>query len=162
MFQLPESDFGLWQRRLSGSSVFTLKGTLIQISKSPYMFVFIKNTILWKICILNPNSSWVICPWSLKFLKNYANFQYILLFLNVCKQTFDTSHVRISQQVKGVLMWNLQHIIFISRQIYWQIFKSAFSVPFKDQDQCLITLLCKTLSIAIKLRKFTQNRINGK
>ena len=108
------------------------------------MFVFIKNTIPWKICILNPNSSWVICPWSLKFLKNYANFQYILLFLNVCKQTFVTSHVRISQQVKSVLMWNLQHIIFISRQIYWQIFKSAFSVPFKDQDQCLITVVQNT------------------
>ena len=28
-------------------------------------------------------------------------------------------------RVKGVLMWNLQHIIFIWRRRYWQIFKSA-------------------------------------
>ena len=59
------------------------------------------------------------------FLKKYANFYYILLILNVCKQTFHISHVRISQKVKGVLMWNLQHIIFIWRRRYCQIFKSA-------------------------------------
>ena len=37
----------------------------------------------------------------------------ILLFRNVCKQTFHISHVRISQKVKGVLTSNFQHIIFI-------------------------------------------------
>ena len=47
------------------------------------------------------------------------------MFLNVCKQTFHICHVRISQQVKGILIWNLQHIIFIWRRKYWQIFKSA-------------------------------------
>ena len=47
------------------------------------------------------------------------------MFLNVCKETFHISHVRISQKVKGVLMWNLRHIIFIWRQRYWQIFKCA-------------------------------------
>ena len=31
------------------------------------------------------------------------------MFLNVCKQIFHISHVRISQKVKGVLIWNLQH-----------------------------------------------------
>ena len=31
--------------------------------------------------------------------------------MNVCKQTFHISHVRISQKVKGLFMWNLQHII---------------------------------------------------
>ena len=60
-----------------------------------------------------------------KFLKKWANFYLILLFLNVCKQTFHISHVHISQKVKGVLMWNLWHIIFIWRPRYWQIFKSA-------------------------------------
>ena len=29
----------------------------------------------------------------------------MLLFLNVCRQTFDISHVGTSQKVKGVLMW---------------------------------------------------------
>ena len=60
-----------------------------------------------------------------KFLKTYANFYLILFFLNVCEQTFHIPHVRVSQDVKGVLMGNLQHIIFKSRGTYWQIFKSA-------------------------------------
>ena len=47
------------------------------------------------------------------------------MFLNVCKETFHISHVLISQKVKGVLMWNLRHIIFIWIQRYWQIFKCA-------------------------------------
>ena len=47
------------------------------------------------------------------------------MFLNVCKQTFYISPVRISQKVKGALAWNLQHIIFMWRWGYWQIFKSA-------------------------------------
>ena len=38
---------------------------------------------------------------------------------------FTISHVRISQKVKGVLMWNLQYIIFVWRRRNWQIFKSA-------------------------------------
>ena len=36
-----------------------------------------------------------------------------------------TTHERISQKVKGVLMQNLQRNIFIWRRRYWQIFKSA-------------------------------------
>ena len=35
------------------------------------------------------------------------------MFMNVCKQTFHMSHVRLSQKVKGVLTWNLRHIISI-------------------------------------------------
>ena len=42
--------------------------------------------------------------------------------MNVCKQTFHISYGCTSQKVKGVLMWNLHHIIFIWRQGYWQIF----------------------------------------
>ena len=49
------------------------------------------------------------------------------MFLNVCKQTFQISQVRISQKVKGVLMWNLKHAIFIQRQRLRQIFKSALA-----------------------------------
>ena len=47
---------------------------------------------------------------------------FILLFLNVCKHTFHIS-LRISQNLKGVLMWKRRHI-FMWRQKYWQIFKS--------------------------------------
>ena len=35
------------------------------------------------------------------------------MFLNVSKQTFHISHVRMPQNVKDDLMWNFQHIIFI-------------------------------------------------
>ena len=37
------------------------------------------------------------------FLKK-VNFEHILLFLNVCQQTFHISHVRISQKVQSFLM----------------------------------------------------------
>ena len=47
------------------------------------------------------------------------------MFLNVCKETFHVSHVHASQKVKDILMWNVQHIIFMWRRRYWQIFKSA-------------------------------------
>ena len=47
------------------------------------------------------------------------------MFLNVCKQIFYISHLRLSQKVKGVLMWNLQHNIFIWKRRYLQISKSA-------------------------------------
>ena len=39
-----------------------------------------------------------------KFLEQWVDFKHILLFLNICKQTFHISHARISQEVKGVLM----------------------------------------------------------
>ena len=51
------------------------------------------------------------------------------MLLNVSKQTFHTPHVHMSQKVKGVLMWNLQHIIFIWRHRYWHIF--IFTCTFK-------------------------------
>ena len=48
------------------------------------------------------------------FLKSRLIFNiFVLLFLNVCKQTFHISHVRISQKLKDVLMWNRKHIFFI-------------------------------------------------
>ena len=40
------------------------------------------------------------------------------------KQTFHISHLRISQNVKGVLMWNLRITVFMWRQRYWEIFIS--------------------------------------
>ena len=37
----------------------------------------------------------------------------MLLFLNDYEQTFHISRMCVSQKGKGVLMWNLQHVIFI-------------------------------------------------
>ena len=45
------------------------------------------------------------------------------MFLNVCNETFHRSHVRISQKVRVALLWNIQHVIFIWRGRYWQIFR---------------------------------------
>ena len=39
-----------------------------------------------------------------KCFKKQVNFQHILLYLNIRKQTFHISHVCISQKVNGVLM----------------------------------------------------------
>ena len=52
---------------------------------------------------------------SFKQLKTFclSSEQGLKMFLNVCKQTFHISHVRISQKVKGVKMRNFQNIIFI-------------------------------------------------
>ena len=45
-----------------------------------------------------------------------------LIFLLFC--CFWIIHL-ISQNIKGVLMWNIRFIIFMWRRRYWQIFKSA-------------------------------------
>ena len=74
-----------------------------------------------------------------KFLKSRLILN-ILLFLNVCKQTFHISRVRIYQKVKGVLMWILQHIIFIWRQKYWQIFKSALMYLLEKMETLTLIL----------------------
>ena len=71
------------------------------------------------------------------------------LFLNVCKQNFHISHVRISEKVKDVLMWNLWHIIFKWRRRYWQIFKSALV--------CLSILFALTIMIIGTMVKFRTN-----
>ena len=56
------------------------------------------------------------------------------MFLNVYKKIFHISHVRISEIVKGVLMLNLQHTVFIWRPRYWPIFRSALVCL----DWCLV------------------------
>ena len=66
------------------------------------MFVFIQKQYPFAFLILRILELFAreVC----KFLKNYANFYLIRLFLNVCKQTFHISHVLKSQNIKGVLM----------------------------------------------------------
>ena len=60
------------------------------------------------------------------FVREFVNLLESRLFFNIfqcfwtfVKKTFHIFHVSISQKVKGVLMWNLQHIIFIRRPRYW-------------------------------------------
>ena len=49
------------------------------------------------------------------------------MLLNVCKQTFHISRVRVSQKVKGILMSNLHHVNLIGRQRYWKIFIFSYT-----------------------------------
>ena len=100
----------------------TFNGTLTQIWNSHYLFVFTQKqypeNFAFFILIILELFALAVC----KFLKKQANFEHILLFLNVCKQIFLISIVRISQKVKGVLN---STYYFHMKIWYWQIFKSV-------------------------------------
>ena len=106
---------------------FYIKGTLKQIWKSPTVFVFIwkqyPENLAFLILRILKLFAWEVC----EFLKKHANFYLIQIFVNFFFETLHMSHVRLSQNVKGVLMRNLWHIIFLWRRRYWQILKSALS-----------------------------------
>ena len=72
---------------------------------------------------------------SVNFLKSRLIFS-ISYFS--CKQTFHIPHVCISKKIEGVLMLNIQHIIFIWRRRYWRIFKFALVY---QQGSCLLRCL---------------------
>ena len=108
-----------------------IKGKLMKIWKSHYMFVFIKKQYPENFALLILRIFEFFAREVCKFLKKKANFYLILLFLNVCKPTFHISHMRISQNIKVVLMWNFWYI-FMWRKSYWQIF-----------EICIDVLLCK-------------------
>ena len=61
------------------------------------------------------------------------------MFLNACKQTFHRSHMHMSQKVKGVLIWNLQHTIFIP---------NIFS-DFQTFNNFSKTTICVSLSVIL-------------
>ena len=77
----------------------------------------------------------------------------MLLLLNVCKQTFHISHLRVSQKVKGILMWNLQHIIFIWRRRYWQVF--IFALEYLQSN--FIKKRLKHIRILVNIAKSSEN-----
>ena len=58
------------------------------------------------------------------FIKIQVNFQYILLFLCVCRQIFHISRARISEKVKGVLKGVMKS------SVYCFYVKSKISVKF--------------------------------
>ena len=104
--------------------LWLLKGTLMQIWKSPYMFVLIQKQYPENFSLLFLRTAELSAREVVDFLKSRLIFNIFCCF-KLCKQTFHISHVHISQKVKDVLMWNLKHIIFIWSRRYWQIFKSA-------------------------------------
>ena len=88
---------------------------------SLYVYVHIK-TIFWKIFFLNR-----LLVKFLIFLKSRLIFLLLYCFSMFVNKTFHISHVRISQNVKGVLMWNLWPTIFMWRRRYWQRSSSLYS-----------------------------------
>ena len=101
-----------------------------------YICVHIKS-ITCKFRILNPRILKLFPVKFVNFLKISLIFNIFYCLHILCKQTFHLSQLRISQRVKGVLMWNLQHIFIWRwrwRWRYWQIFKSAL-VPLKSKTQ---------------------------
>ena len=78
-------------------SFIDIKGTLMQIWKSPNMCVSYEKNALK---ISHSYSQVFSSSWSfVNFLKSGLIFN-ILLSLNVCKQTFHISHMRISQKMR--------------------------------------------------------------
>ena len=97
-----------------------IKGTLMQIWKSPYMIVFIQKQCYENFAFLILTIARCLPVKFVKFLKSRLFFFFFF---------FHISPAGISQKVKGILIWNLQHIAFIWRQRYWQIFKFALVYP---------------------------------
>ena len=105
--------------------VACFKGTLMQIWKSPYMFAFIWKQYPENFVFLILKVLELFAREFVNFLKSRLIFNVFYCFLNVWKQTFHISHVRISQKVKSVLMWNFQHIVSMRRWRCWLIFNSS-------------------------------------
>ena len=87
------------------------------------------------------------------------------MFLNVCKQTFHILHVRISQKLKSVLIWNLQHNIFNIKTKILADFQICISVPltFKRAGHSFPFWLCCTRSTLLmsKVSEIKQLEISG-
>ena len=68
-----------------------------------------------------------------KFLKKQVNFYHILLFLNVCKQTFHISDVRKSQKVEHFNV-KLSTYYFHMKTKILADFQICISVPLRSQN----------------------------
>ena len=85
--------------------------------KSPYMFVFIQKQYRKSFAFLILTILALFARDICNFLKRQAIFYFVLLFLNVCNENFHVSHMCISQNVKGVLMWNSRHYFHVKTKI---------------------------------------------
>ena len=116
--------------------LFYIKGILKQIWKSPTVFVFIWKQYPENFAFLILKILKLFAREVCKLLKKYANLYLILFFVHFFA-TFHISHVRVSQNMKGVLMRNLQHFIFMWSRRYWQILRSALSSGRNQQKHLL-------------------------
>ena len=82
--------------------LFYIKGTLKHIWKSPTVFVFIWKQYPENFAFLILRILKLFAREVCKSLKKYANFYLILFFVHFFFATLHISHLRLSQNVKGV------------------------------------------------------------
>ena len=76
------------------------------------------------------------------------------LFLYVCKQTFRKSKVRISQEVKGIIMHNLCGTIFYIKAHVLQDFHICMSVPLRTLLRLWFLKYSFLLNVSLVLNYF--------
>ena len=89
-----------------------------------YVCVHIK-TIPWKCRFLNKEFLSHLLVKFINFFKNRLIFISFYCCFWVFVNKLFTYLTCASQYVKGALLWNLRHIVFMWRRRYWQIFKSV-------------------------------------
>ena len=114
-------------------SMVSIKGTLMQIWKSPYVCVHIKTIYPENFAFLTFTIHQLFTREVCKFLKNLANFYLIQLFLNVCKQTFHISRALISKS-KGRFNMKSSTYYFHVKTKMLADFQICISVPVNDVD----------------------------
>ena len=110
--------------------LFYIKGTLKQIWKSPTVFVS-----KWKypehFAFLILRILKLSAPEICKFLKKYANFYIVLLFVHFFCNFSHISCARISKRERFFNAKSSAYY-FMWRRSYWQTFKSALSFRIKS------------------------------
>ena len=113
-----------------------VKDTQMQIWKSLYMVVFIFKQYPENFAFLILRILELFTREVCKFLKKWAHFYYILLFLNICKQTFQISHVRISQKLKSCFNVKSWAYYFHMKTKILENFQICISVLLKETWKC--------------------------
>ena len=83
----------------------------MQVWESTYMFVFMEKQYTENFAFFFLRFIELFTGEVCKSLRKQANFYHILLYLNVCKQTFHIPHVGISQ--KSLYLFILIDCLFI-------------------------------------------------
>ena len=117
-----------------------MKLTICRYFWSLYMFVFIQKQYSENFAFLPLRILELFACEVWKFSKKQANFYLILLFLDACKQTFHISYVRISQNLKGVLMWISSTYFHVKTKILAD-FQIYISVPLMYNHFSFLLLL---------------------
>ena len=105
--------------------LFYFKGTLMEIWKSLNVFAFIWKQYPENFAFLfRKILEFAQEVWNSKIMLIFILFYFLCIFVN---KVFTYLKCAYLKTWKGVLIWNLRHIVFMWRRRYWQILKSALS-----------------------------------